>query len=411
MSGDGGREAPGEFEIKSFFKGLGLAVLAAVAFGFVPAAFGAYGLYWQRWTTAFLGNPLDPPYRWYRPLERVAGDFSAPVASADAAPITAAVLEDAARYAREHGSDALLVAWRGRLILERYWNDNDADSLFPAHSMTKVFPALLIGHAIADGYIESADVPASVFLPEWRDEQHEGITIRHLLTMSSGVQESYDFRPTSLRMQRVMGMDIIGPNLAVELRHEPGEVFAHFNPNPALLGVIVERATGQRFGDYLSAKLWRPIGARDALLFVDRPGGMAHADCCSWTAIQDWIRIGELLRNGGVYAGRQVVPRAWIDEMTTASAAYPNYGMQLWLGNEWEEYRRYDPDTDTFANWHSEPFVADDVIFLDGLGKKRLYVIPSRELVILRTGPDDSEWDDARLPNMLTLAIEESTTQ
>ncbi|MFW2403670.1 MAG: serine hydrolase domain-containing protein, partial [Gammaproteobacteria bacterium] len=269
----------------------------------------------------------------------------------------------------------------------------------------------LIGHAIEDGFIDSPDVSASVFLPEWNDDEHRGITIRHLLTMSSGIEESYDFTPKSDRMQRVMGLNIIPPNLAVKLRHEPGTVFAHFNPNPALLGVIVERATGRRFGDYLSEKLWRPLGARDAFLFMDREGGMAHADCCSWSAIQDWIRIGELLRNGGIYRGRQIVPAAWVGEMTTPSKANANYGMQLWLGTEWEEYRRYDPDTDTFANWHSEPFVADDVIFLDGLGKKRLYIIPSYELVILRTGPNDDEWDDSRLPNMLVTAMQEREPQ
>lgn len=395
--------------IKRFFKGIGLAVVAALAFGLVPAALGFYGLYWERWTTAFLGNPLDPPFDWYQPLEPVAGDFRAAVPTAAArSPISADVLEAAARYAAEHASDALLVAWRGELILERYWNGQGADSLFPAHSMTKIFPAILIGHAIVDGFIESPDVSASVFLPEWNDDRHRGITIRHLLTMSSGIEESYDFKPKSLRMQRVMGLDIVPANLGVGLRHPPGEVFAHFNPNPALLGVIVERATGRRFGDYLSEKLWRPIGARDALLFVDRPGGTAHADCCSWTAIQDWIRIGELLRNGGVYAGRQIVPRAWVAEMTAPSAANVNYGMQMWLGTEWEEYRRYDPDTDTFANWHSKPYRADDVMFLDGLGKKRLYIVPSHELVILRTGPNDSEWDDALLPNMLIGALQES---
>lgn len=396
--------------IGRFFKGVGLAVVAAVAVGFIPATLGAYGLYWKRWTTALLGNPLDPSFDWYDPLERVAGDFDAPIPAAEGPgpAVPAALLDEAARYAGEHGSDALVVAWRGQVILERYWNGHGPDSLFPAHSMTKVLPAILIGQAIADGFIASPDMSASAFLPEWNDERHRGITIRHLLTMSSGIQESYDFKPRSLRMQRVMGLDIVPANLAVEVRHPPGEVFAHFNPNPALLGVIIERATGRRFGDYLSEKLWRPIGARDAYLFVDRAGGTAHADCCSWTAIRDWIRIGELLRNGGVFGGRQIVPRDWVKEMTTPSAANANYGMQLWLGSEWEEYRRYDPDTDAFANWHSEPYLASDVIFLDGLGKKRLYVIPSRELVILRTGPNDSAWDDARLPNLLTAAVQDS---
>ena len=61
--------------------------------------------------------------------------------------------------------------------------------------------------------------------------------------------------------------------------------------------------------------------------------------------------------------------------------------------------------TTTFSNYHSEPFQADDVFFLDGLGKKRLYVIPSKSLVILRTGPNSSEWDDSKLPNLLIGAL------
>lgn len=394
--------------IGHFFKGIGLAIAAALVFGFIPAMFGTYGLYWQRWTTSLLTNPVEPPFDWYQPLEAVVGNFQGPVPSVrpGAHPFPEDALTAAAEYAAQHGSDALLVAWRGRLVHEQYWNGRAPDSLFAAHSMTKVFPALMIGLAIADGYIESPDVSASVFLPEWNDDEHRGITIRHLLNMSSGVQETYDFKPRSMRMQRIMGLDIVPANLAVEIRHPPGTVFAHFNPNSALLGIIVERATGRRVADYLSEKLWRPLGAHDAFLFVDRPGGTAHTDCCSWSAIQDWIRVGELLRNRGVFDGRQVIPAGWVDEMIRPSGANRNFGMQLWLGTEWEEYRRYDPELETYANWHSEPFAADDVFFLDGLGKRRLYIVPSYELVILRTGPNDSEWDDSRLPNILIRALQ-----
>lgn len=395
--------------IKGLFKLIGVAVVIAIVGGFVPATMGYYGLYWERWSTSLLGNPLNPEFQWYKPLEKVPGDFSKPVpkASAEENPFPESLFAVAADYAGNHASESLIIVYRGKRVFEKYWNYQAADSLFPAHSMTKVFPAILIGHAIADGFIESPDVSASVFLPEWDNPKRRDITIRHLLNMSSGVQESYDFRPTSMRMQRVMGLDITTANLAVEIRHAPGEVFSHLNPNPQLLGIIIERATGQRFGEYLSDKLWRPIGAHDAYLFMDSPGGMAHTDCCSWTAIMDWIRIGELLRNRGVYNGRQIIPAGWVDEMLTPSSANPNYGMQVWLGNEYEEYRRYDPDTSTFANYHSEPFAADDVFFLDGLGKKRLYVVPSRELIILRTGPNDSEWDDSRLPNLFINAIDE----
>jgi CubicO group peptidase (beta-lactamase class C family) len=394
--------------IKGLLKLIGVAAVIAVVGGFVPATMGYYGLYWERYTTSLLGNPLDPKKEWYKPLEKVPGNFtrSVPKASPEENPFPDSLFAVAQGYAGNHASDSLIVAYRGKRVFEKYWNHETADSLFAAHSMTKVLPAILIGHAIADGFIESPDISASVFLPEWDDPKRRDITIRHLLNMSSGVRESYDFTPTSMRMQRAMGLDITTANLAVEIQHEPGEVFSHLNPNPQLLGVIIERATGQRFSEYLSDKLWRPIGAYDSYLFLDSPGGMVHTDCCSWSAIADWIRIGELLRNKGVYNGQQIIPAGWVDEMLTPSSANPNYGMQVWLGSEYEEYRRYDPDTSTFANYHAEPFAADDVFFLDGLGKKRVYVVPSRELVILRTGPNDSEWDDSRLPNMFINAID-----
>ncbi len=394
--------------VKWLFKWLGVAVLFVIITGVIPAMMGAFGLYWERYTTSFLTNPLDPNYDWYKPLELVASKPGAPVPTAtdDENPFPDSVLDLAVDYAASHGSDSLLIAYDGKLVLEQYWNNNDRNSLFPGHSMTNVLPAILIGQAIAEGYIESADVSVSVFLPEWDTPGKREVTIRHLLHMASGIREDLNFSPRSMRMQRIMGTDIVAANLAVDIRRNPGEVFAHYNPNPQLLGIILERATDRRFSEYMAEKLWVPMGGRDAFLFVDQPAGMVHTDCCIWSSIGDWIRIGELLRNKGVYNEEQIIPEGWVDQMLKPSRANPNYGMQLWIGTYHEEYRRYDPEFEAFANYHSAPFLADDVFFLDGLGKKRLYVIPSYKLTILRTGPNDSNWDDSRLPNILIGALQ-----
>jgi CubicO group peptidase (beta-lactamase class C family) len=394
--------------IKWLFKWLSVAVLFVFITAVIPAVMGAFGLYWQRYATTFLTNPLDPGYDWYKPLELVesTGGTPFPTATEDENPFPRSVLDLAEDYAASRDSDSLLIAHGGKLVLEEYWNDNDRNSLFPGHSMTKVLPAILIGHAIAEGAIESADVSVTAFLPEWDSPRKRDVTIRHLLHMASGIKEDMDFSPRSMRMKRMMGTDIVGANLAVDVRFNPGEVFGHYNPNSELLGIILERATERRFADYLKEKLWAPMGGRDVFLFVDELDGMVHTDCCMWSSIGDWMRIGELLRNKGLYNGQQIIPEGWVDEMLKPSRANPNYGMQLWLGTYHEEYRRYDPAIDAFANYHAEPFLAGDVFFLDGLGKKRLYVIPSYELVILRTGPNSSEWDDSRLPNILVGALQ-----
>ena len=391
--------------IKKFLKWLGIAIFIIIVGGFLPATLGVYGLFWERWTTSLLGNPLNPKLSWYTPQETISGNYSEALLTSKDSEIPPNVFQEANDYAELHGSDGLVIQHQGEIVFENYWNDKQPDSLFALHSMTKTMNALLMGHAIADGFIDSVDIPAATFLVEWKGSEKEAIQIRDLLNMASGLQESYDFSPSSARIQRMMGLDIIQPNIDVDIDGTPGQVFSHVNPNSQLLGIIIERASGQRLSDYLSEKIWKKIGARDALFYVDKPGGMVHTDCCMWASIRDMVRIGEMLMHKGVFQGRQVMPSGWIEEMIQPSKANVNYGMQLWMGNNFVEYRPYDERTTTFANYHSEPYKADDVFYLDGLGKKRLYIIPSKSLVILRTGSNSKEWDDAKLPNLFIEAL------
>lgn len=391
--------------IKKFLKWLGIGIFIIIVGGFLPATLGVYGLFWERWTTSLLGNPLNPKLSWYTPQETISGNYSEALLTSKDSEIPPNVFQEANDYAELHGSDGLVIQHQGEIVFENYWNDKQPDSLFALHSMTKTMNALLMGHAIADGFIDSVDIPAATFLVEWKGSEKEAIQIRDLLNMASGLQESYDFSPSSARIQRMMGLDIIQPNIDVGIDSAPGQVFSHVNPNSQLLGIIIERASGQRLSDYLSEKIWKKIGARDALFYVDKPGGMVHTDCCMWASIRDMVRIGEMLMHKGVFQGRQIMPSGWIEEMIQPSKANVNYGMQLWMGNDFVEYRPYDARMTTFANYHSEPYKADDVFYLDGLGKKRLYIIPSKSLVILRTGSNSKEWDDAKLPNLFIEAL------
>ena len=223
---------------------------------------GAYGLFWERWTTSLLGNPLNPRLSWYTPLEKTTGNFSQPLATlaSEGSAIQQDVLQEASDYAELHGSDSLVIQHNGKIVYENYWNDTKPESLFALHSITKTMNALLMGHAIKDGFIDSVDIPAATFIEEWKGSNKENIQIRDLLNMASGIQESYNFEPTSPRIQRIMGLDIVAPNIAAETKGKPGTAFLHVNPNSQILGIIIERATGQRFSEYFSEKIWQPLG-------------------------------------------------------------------------------------------------------------------------------------------------------
>lgn len=393
--------------LKKTLKWTSIVLALVIATTYVPATMGAYGLFWERWSTSILGNPLSPRFSWYKPLELSSGNFTEPlttIASKDSG-IPAEVFETASKYAEEHKSKSLIIQHRGNIIYEDYWDNTQPDSLFGLHSLTKTMNAFLMGHAIEDGFIQSVDISASDFIKEWKNTEKENITIRDLLNMAGGLKEEYNFSPTSQRIQRIMGTDITAANLAVNIDAPPGTVFSHVNPNSQMLGIIIQRATGQRYSEYFSEKIWQPLGARDAYFFVDQEGGMVHADCCMWASIRDMVRVGEMLLNKGSFQDKQILPAGWVDEMKVPSKANVNYGMQIWLGNEYTKNRPYDSRLDAFSNLHNEPFKADDVFYMDGLGKQRVYMVPSKSLVIVRTGDNSREWDDSMLPNLFIDAL------
>jgi CubicO group peptidase (beta-lactamase class C family) len=160
--------------------------------------------------------------------------------------------------------------------------------------------------------------------------------------------------------------------------------------------IVLERASHQRFADLLSNALWKPLGLADAQLSLDHLGGLPRPTI--FARARDWLAIGELIYGHGAYHGRRIVSAAWIKAMTTPSPLNPNYGYFVWLGSPPGTERSYGPFV-SFKAKHSAPYAASDIVYLDGYGGERVYVVPSRGLVIVRTGATRDDWDDAIIPN------------
>jgi CubicO group peptidase (beta-lactamase class C family) len=167
---------------------------------------------------------------------------------------------------------------------------------------------------------------------------------------------------------------------------------------------VLERATGKRYAEYLSSRLWQRLGAADASLWMDREGGQPRGFCCIFATARDWLRVGRLILDGGRLNGESLVSETWVKQMLTPSARNPQFGLNLWLGSpEGTTERVYNPYT--IKAFHSEPFAAADIAYIDGFGGQRVYIVPSRNLVIVRTGVSSTDWDDARLPNAVIRAL------
>lgn len=385
-----------------------LVIGAATVIILVAVAAATDWRFWYRWFTL----PEDAgewPASYYQPTATVPGDQQTffPVADADQLTIDSAALESAAEWAEQHNSAALIVLHKGVVQLERYWQGITADSLFTGRAMTRSLIPALVGIALSEGAIESLDDPAETYLQEWRGQPEGQITLRQLLQNVSGLENPAmggDPNPYQLNNRLALGGDFRAAALRYELVQPPGESFALSNANAQLLGAILESATGEGYENYLNSRLWSPMGAGPAELYVDSPGGMPAVFCCYRATPRDWLRYGQVLLQDGKIGEQQIWPAGWVAEMTTPSTVYPNYAYQIWVGNPEGTVRPYTQGLTTGAP-HGEPIADESVFFLEGGGYRTLYVMPDHDLVILRLGYRDPEWETSAIPNRVLAGI------
>ena len=318
-------------------------------------------------------------------------------------------LDAAIQFSKEMGSHALLIYQGGEVILEKYFDGFDAQTISDTQSMHKTVLAMLVGIALDEGVIKSIDEPASNYLDEWKNDSRRLITIKHLLQQSSGLDyPGFSYHPLSDFNQLMLGEDVTKMTLQQKVYRKPNEVFEYNGVNPQNLGLLLQRAYGKRYADLLSEKLWQKIAEDDATVILDSEKyKMTRTYCCLNATARDWLRIGILILNEGKLGQKQIVPKSWIQNMKIPAETNANYGYLTWLGTEHQENRIYNPKSSA-TGFHSEPFDDPDIVYLDGFGGQRVYIIPSKELVLVRTGATQMSWDDSVLPNIMSRALEKN---
>ncbi|MFN5621269.1 MAG: serine hydrolase domain-containing protein [Flavobacteriales bacterium] len=238
------------------------------------------------------------------------------------------------------GTSAYLVYWRDSLFFERYW-EGDSTTLTNSFSMAKSVTALLIGCALDDGLIQSVDQPVSDFLPEFSGGMNASLTIRHLLTMTSGIPfgESYS-SPFGYMARAYFGDDLKEETMAYAVERNPGILWAYEGGNTVLLGLIIEKATGKSPSAYLQEKLWKQIGAeQDAYWNLDRENGIEKTFSGLYATARDFSKIGSLFMHGGIHQGDTLISPEFVRQALTP-VMIPDekgevcdwYGWQWWLG-------------------------------------------------------------------------------
>ncbi|MEO0607882.1 MAG: serine hydrolase domain-containing protein [Pseudomonadota bacterium] len=313
----------------------------------------------------------------------------------------------ASDYAEAMQSFAFLVWHDGALKYAEYFAPHNETLRPESASMHKSVAALVIGAAIDAGYISGTDAEIGTYITEWAEDPRGDITIEQLLTMSSGLKPlSSDGGMQSDSMRFMRGENARETLLNLELSNAPGSVFHYAGTVNQLLGLIIERTSGQPYEQVLSDRIWAPIGAGDALVWHNEPDGFARTHTGLLAVAEDWLKIGLLVKDLGALGDDQIVSADFVAAMTSPSSANPNYGYQTWLGTTFEAQRYYNDAKQGFAILASEPFLVDDMIYFDGFGGQRVYISRSLDLVIVRSGEIRFDWDDTKLPNLVITALQ-----
>nr|WP_321453202.1 serine hydrolase [uncultured Carboxylicivirga sp.] len=238
---------------------------------------------------------------------------------------------------------AYLVIQNDSIVYEEYWDDYDANSYSNSFSAAKSIVSLLIGAAIDDGYIQSVDEKVGDFLPYMKEGKNNELTIRNLLTMSSGSNwdESYS-SPLSMTTKAYYGDDLVGLAKGLKIIDEPGKIYTYKSGDTQLLAQIVNQATGKNLSTYASEKLWQPLGAKHSALWsLDKKDGTEKAYCCFNSNARDFALLGALINHDGYWRNQQIISEDYIKSATSPANYLKTedgnildfYGFQYWIVN------------------------------------------------------------------------------
>ena len=299
-----------------------------------------------------------------------------------------------ADYFDETQVTGLMVLQDGRIRLEEYYRGFEEDGHHISWSMAKSFVSALVGIALEERAFGSVDDPITLYVPELAGSGYDGVSIRDILQMSSGVRfdEDYgDFDSDINRFGRVLALGGSLDEFATSLEREvePGTRNHYVSIDTQVLGTLLVRATGRSVTDYMQEKLWNPLGMEHPGYWVLDDEGMEMVFGTLNASLRDYAKLGWLYLNGGRRDSTQIVPAAWVRASVTPDAPHLvptdstwGYGFQWWI-----------------------PEGTEDEFMAVGIRGQFIYVNPPLRLVIVKTAANDRYTADQRRYTRTDLAL------
>jgi CubicO group peptidase (beta-lactamase class C family) len=283
---------------------------------------------------------------------------------------------------KQTGSASFMVLKNDSIIAEQYFGQHTDTTCSNAFSMTKSIVTMLVQLAIQEGKIKSWDDKVKTYLPWISGPFAEELTLRHLSTMTSGIDwvESYK-DPFAITAKAYYGNDIETLMKTVQVIKKPGETYKYQSGATQFLSMVLKKATGVSPSVYATEKLWSRLGAEHAAFWhLDAENGNELTYCCFNAITRDFARLGIMLRHNGL----GILDSNFLIEATKPFKA-EHYGHSFWLGNA-----------------AGVPY-----FFMHGMKGQYVAIVPSHNLVVVRTGDGEAK-GNGPIPNCITTYVEEA---
>jgi CubicO group peptidase (beta-lactamase class C family) len=345
---------------------------------------GLWGLYqfhagFRRQLTAVIAGSDAVGYQEPRITVRLAPGPPQPKISPEEAGIALVGIQAAVDYAAARHTRALVIGHGGHIVFEKYWDGSTLETAVDLSGFTPALSALLLGAVMNEERSVNLDAPLSGYVSAWAGDPRGAVTLRQLVTRSSGFA-SADGRPWP---GTPAGRFTLTPDPRAMLLGWPLDPAMPAGMSPAdvnadILALALSERMNESFDKLLARLVWQPIEGGEFSLARG-----ARAGCCLRARLGDWMRIGEVLANDGVFGGNQLTPPRYVGLMLKPAFKESRSGFFTHVGGA---------------------FAARDVAWLEAEGKQRLWIVPSLRLVILRVGdepePEDG-WDEAIIPDSI----------
>ena len=286
------------------------------------------------------------------------------------APIKLSLDIDA--YMKSQRNAGLIIIQDGKVRFEKYALDYDAKGRWTSFSVAKPFTSTLVGAALKDGFIKSLEDKVTVYIPDLKGSAYDDVSVRQLLTMTSGVAWNEDYTDPKSDValfnthKAEPGVDVTVSYMRKLKREAPaGSKWVYKTGETNLIGVLVSSATKKTLSAYLSEKVWKPYGMEQDAIWMLGNTGHEISGCCLSATLRDYARLGLFISGGGVVAGKSIFPDDWLAQATTKQADIETPGKGY--GFQWWTY-----DDKSFA--------------AQGIFGQGIFIDPSRKLVIASNG-------------------------